>query len=41
MPPEHHVNKDWWKALLKDDKKAFKLNQINAISIPRIDMALI
>ena len=37
MPPEHHTNKDWWKALLKDDKKAFKMSEVKCITIPRID----
>ena len=37
MPPEHHTNKDWWKALLRDDKKAFKLSQVKTIAVPRID----
>ena len=37
MPPEHHTNKDWWKALLRDDKKAFTLQQIKPITVPRID----
>lgn len=37
MPPEHHTNKDWWKALFKDHKKAFKLSVVKSISVPRID----
>ena len=37
MPPEHHTNKDWWKALLKDDKKAFKMDTVRPITVPRID----
>ena len=37
MPPEHQTNKDFWKALLKDEKKALKQEVVRPITIPRID----
>ena len=37
MPPPAQLNKDFWKALFKDDKRAFKVHEINHIIVPKLD----
>ena len=37
MPPSRELNKDFWKQLFIDEKKLFKINEINSIIVPKID----
>ena len=37
MPPSRELNKDFWKALFKDEKKVFKIHEINHIIVPKLD----
>ena len=37
MPPENHVNKEFFKSLLKNEKKAFKVGVVQSIIVPKID----
>ena len=37
MPPSSHVNKEFFKALLKGDKKAHKITDVKHIIVPKIE----
>jgi hypothetical protein len=37
LPPYKQVNKDFFKLLLKDEKRAFKVTQVRQIIVPKLD----
>ena len=37
MPPEHHVNKDFFKQLFMGNKKLLKLSEVKFIVVPKLD----
>ena len=37
LPPYNQLNKDWWKQVLKDEKKVFKVTEIKPIIVPKIE----
>ena len=37
MPPTSHVNKEFFKSLLKGEKKANKISEVNHINVPKLD----
>ena len=37
LPPETMINKDFLKAVLSDQKKLLKLNELRCVAVPKFD----